>query len=60
MFYLLIGFFVFLHFHKKFGVPIITNNTNDTLYNLGMVCFMILFWPLFIVLELLNKIRGVK
>ena len=60
MFYLLIGVFVSLYFRKKFDVPVFVESKETTLYNLGVVCFMILFWPLFIVLEITQRIRGVK
>lgn len=60
MFYLLIGVFVFLYFHKKFDVPVFVESKKTTISNLMMVMIMILIWPLFIVLEITQRIRGVK
>ena len=58
MLYLMFGILVFVYFYCKGGIPII--HKGNALLNLCSVLFMILLWPLFVVLEIINKIRGIK
>lgn len=58
MLYLILGIMTFGYFYCKWSIPII--HKGNTLLNLGGVLFMIVLWPLFIIIEIVNKIRGVK
>ena len=58
MLYLVIGILVFLYFRKKFDSPIIDGKS--TFYNLIAMVYIIVFWPLMVFLEILDKLRGIK
>lgn len=58
MLYLFIGILTFWYFYKKFGAPVFVKNKKTTILNLLMVIIMILFWPAFVVVEIIRRIRG--
>ena len=60
MIYLFMGILSFWYFYKKFDKPVFIESKKDTILNLLMVMAIILTWPVFIVAEIVLRIRGVK
>lgn len=60
MLYLFMGILTLCYFYKEIDVPVFVENKKTTILNLLMVVTIILIWPLFIVLEITQRIRGVK
>ena len=58
MIYLLIGILTFWHFYKKCDLPVFVESKKTTILNLLMVMVMILIWPVFVVKEIIQRIRG--
>lgn len=58
MIYLFIGILSFWHFYKRWGLPVFVESKKITILNLLMIMVMILIWPVFVVAEIIRRIRG--
>lgn len=60
MLYLFMGLLTLCYFYKKFDVPVFAESKKTTILNLLVIIVMVLIWPVFAVLEIIQRIRGEK
>lgn len=58
MIYLLIGILTFGYFYKKFDLPVFVESKKTTILNLLAVVGIVLIWPVFAIIEIIQRIRG--